>query len=86
MFFGSICIIDRPDRVVRACNGYDAECVISKEDKKTINSVVQQSKKYSSAQLTEITKLQKPWIESYVKREATEITNKCIFDYFNKSE
>lgn len=62
---------------------YD-ESIISFEDRKIIDEMVDQCSKYSARDLVEITHSQAPWTDSYVKGWNNEITKESIYNYFKE--
>lgn len=59
------------------------DTVISEEDMKRIEAVVDKFSAYSASDLVAITHRQKPWIDAYIPNGNNEITIKAIEDYFN---
>lgn len=62
---------------------YD-ENIVSSEDRKIINDMVDQCSKYSARDLVEITHNQAPWMNTYRKGWNNIISKECIYDYFNE--
>ena len=60
------------------------DVLITTEDKRLIDSVVDKFSEYSASDLVGLTHRQKPWIDSYVPNRNNEITIKAIEEYFNE--
>ena len=58
--------------------------LITTEDKRLIDPVVDKFSEYSASDLVGLTHRQRPWIDSYVPNRNNEITVKAIEEYFNK--
>lgn len=59
------------------------DVIVSEEDKRLTNAVVDKFSEYSAADLVRLTHRQKPWIDAYVPKRNNEITIDSIEDYFN---
>lgn len=57
--------------------------VITQEDKRTSEVVVDKFSDYSAMDLVKLTHNQKPWIDAYVPKRNNEITIEAIEEYFN---
>lgn len=58
--------------------------IIKDEDKKLIDSVVDNFHEYSATDLVSLTHEQTPWINAYKRYENNEITTKAIKEYFDE--
>ena len=59
------------------------DVVVSDNDKKLMNAVVDKFSEYSASDLVRLTHRQKPWIDAYVPKGNNEITIDSIKEYFN---
>lgn len=59
------------------------DTIISDDDKKLIDTVVDMFADYSATDLVSITHSQSPWIDVYERRKNNEITTDAIREYFN---
>ena len=58
--------------------------IISTNDKKLIEDVVDKLSNYTATDLVSITHKQEPWINTYRENKHNEITNQMLYDYFIK--
>lgn len=59
--------------------------VIRQDDKKLIDSVVDQFANYSATSLVTLTHKQDPWVKAYKPHKNREITTDDIMEYFNRA-
>lgn len=57
--------------------------VLTQEDKRTAEIVVDKFSDYSTTDLVELTHDQKPWIDAYIPKRHNEITIEAIEEYFS---
>ncbi len=60
------------------------ESVLSHADREHVDFVINESKKYSTHKLVEITHHQGPWNEAIIKGWSSIITNESILKYYQK--
>lgn len=58
--------------------------IISSEDKKILNGIIDECSKYSASELVEITHNQSPWGKAYKPGQNNEITPESIKKYFGE--
>lgn len=56
--------------------------IISSQDKKLLNGIIDECSKYSASALVELTHNQTPWLEAYIPGMNNEITNESIRNFF----